>query len=232
MAPLARQYRVWALDLKGHGDSPLHPGDNYHLEDLVADVVTFIERQGIERLTVAGNSLGGSLALVLAARHPERVSGLILLAPAVIASRLPYIFYPLKLPFVGWLSAAISGPWIIPVALRLAYHDPRLITPEVIDGYGRPFRSLARRLALRKLCQQLRPWPRPQVEALLADIHQPTVIIWGEQDRILPPAQAGWLKNHLPQAELHLLPGVGHAPQEESPARVNEIMIDFLARSS
>ncbi|PIU52311.1 MAG: hypothetical protein COS90_12155, partial [Deltaproteobacteria bacterium CG07_land_8_20_14_0_80_60_11] len=60
---------------------------------------------------------------------------------------------------------------------------------------------------------------------------QPTALIWGAQDRILPPAQGRWIKAHLPQAEFHLLPEVGHAPQEEAPAAVNKIIIDFVGRS-
>ncbi|MDD3581295.1 MAG: alpha/beta fold hydrolase [Desulfobacca sp.] len=230
--PLGQYFRVMALDLKGCGDSPASVCDDYTLTALVQEVADFMDARSLERTALAGNSLGGSLALLLAQRCPERVSALILLAPAVLLSRLPYIFYPLRLPVVSWLVALLLGPWIMPWALRLAYHDRRLITPEVIAGYARPLRSLQRRLTLRALCQSLHPWPPEQILALLAAIRQPTALIWGEEDRILPPVQAYWLQAYLPQAELHLLPQVGHAPQEEDPLRVNKIIIDFLQRSS
>jgi pimeloyl-ACP methyl ester carboxylesterase len=229
--PLGRFYQVLALDLKGCGDSSVGFGEDYSLEALALEVLAFMDNLGVKRTALAGNSLGGSVALMLAQRFPERVSALVLLAPAVFLSRLPWIVYPLKLPVVSWLSVWVLGPWVIPLALRLAYHDPRLITPEVVAGYARPFRSLKKRLVLRELCGGLHLWSRPQLQALLAAVRQPTLIIWGEQDRILPPAQAWELKQHLSQAELHLLPGVGHAPQEENPLQVNKIMIDFLNRS-
>ena len=71
----------------------------------------------------------------------------------------------------------------------------------------------------------------PEIADLLRGLTRPAVLIWGAEDRILPPAQGFWLKNHLPQAEFHLLPEVGHAPQEEAPGPVNKIIIDFLAGS-
>jgi len=70
-----------------------------------------------------------------------------------------------------------------------------------------------------------------EIVALLRGLTQPTSLIWGEQDRILPPVQGQWMKAHLPRAEFHLLPEVGHAPQEEAPGPVNKIIIDFLRRS-
>jgi len=232
LEPLGQYFHVIALDLKGCGESSASALDDYRLEALVQDLKDFMDVLGIERTSLAGNSLGGSLALLLAQRCPERVSALVLLAPAVMISRLPRIFFPLQLPVLGWWAALLLGPWIVPWALRLAYHDYRLITPEVITGYARPFRSLKRRLALRALCQSLHPWTPAQILALLGAIQQPTALIWGEEDRILPPVQARRLHEHLPQAELYLIPGVGHAPQEENPHRVNKIIIDFLQRSS
>ncbi|MFP3868176.1 MAG: alpha/beta fold hydrolase [Desulfobacteraceae bacterium] len=229
---LARYFRVTALDLKGCGAAPAAMADEFNLEALVQDVLDFMEAMEIKRAALAGNSLGGSVALLLAQRRPEQFSALILLAPAVITNRLPWIIYPLKVPIIGCLAALLMGPWIVPLALRLAYHDHRLITPEVIAGYAQPLRSPKKRLILRALCRGLHPWSPARVMALLASVRQPTAIIWGEQDRILPPEQADWLLEHLPQAELYLLPGVGHAPQEEEPNRVNKIIIDFLHQSS
>jgi pimeloyl-ACP methyl ester carboxylesterase len=229
--PLAEHFRVLAPDLPAHGRSPASRETDYRLEALVQGLVEFLDRRGVKRAAVAGNSLGGGLALLLARQCPGRISALVLLAPAAALNRLPWIFYPLSLPGLGLLAAALMGPWIIPAALRLAYHRRELITPEVVAGYAAPFRELSRRLAWRHLCRSLHPWPPSQVEALLAAVGQPTAIIWGAKDRILPPTQARWLQSRLARAELQVLPEVGHAPQEEDPGAVNKIIIDFLARS-
>jgi len=231
LGPLSRHFRVLAPDLPGHGRSPAPLDGDYSLEALVQGVVGFMDRRGLPRAALAGNSMGGSLALMLARDYPERVSALILLDPAVALTRVPWMFYPLRLPFLGGLAAALAGPWIIPFALGLAYHRRELITPEVLAGYARPFQELPRRLAFRRMCQQLKIPSLPEIEVMLHKIHQPTGLIWGKEDRILPVSQASWVKARLPHALYKPLPEVGHAPQEEDPEAVNEIIIDFLTHS-
>jgi len=232
IGPLSRHFRVLAPDLPGHGRSPGTPGGDYSLEGMVRGIVDFLDRRGVRQAALAGNSLGGGLALMLARDYPERVSALVLLAPAAALRRLPLIFYPLRLPGLGkMLAPFLLGPWIIPLALRLIYHRRELITPWVVAGYAGPFREPRRRLALAVLCRQVIIPPLAKIEAMLARLRQPMAVIWGKEDRILPVRQALWLKERLPRAEFHLLPEVGHAPQEEAPEVVNEIIIDFLTRS-
>ncbi len=144
---------------------------------------------------------------------------------------IPLIFRLLRLPGLGLLAAGAMSPWFLRLGLRLVYHRQELITPQVLAGYAPTFRAPANRLALRRLARQMEPWPLPQVAALLREIRQPASIIWGVEDRVLPVRQADFLRRHLPRAELHLLPAVGHAPQEEAPEAVNKIIIAFLTRS-
>jgi pimeloyl-ACP methyl ester carboxylesterase len=234
LGPLARHFRVLAPDLPPHGRSPAPLDGDYTVAGQIRAILEFLDRRGVEQAALAGNSLGGGLALLLAKEHPERFPALVLLAPAAALTRVPLIFYPLRLPRLGQLAAAILGPWIIPPALRLIYHRRELITPEVVAGYAAPLRSLGRRLALGRLCQQLNPLPLDQVESILQKIRkirQPVSLIWGDQDRILPVRQAYWIKARLPHAQMHILPQVGHAPQEEAPEEVNKIIIAFLGHS-
>ena len=229
---LSRLFRVVAPDLPPHGRSPAPLNGDYSLAGQVKGIIGFMDLLGISKAALAGNSLGGGLALLLAHDFPERVSALVLLAPAAALTRLPYIFYPLRLPGLGkMLAPLLLGPWIIPLALRLIYHRRELITPQVVAGYAAPFKEPRRRLALASLCRQVELPPLTAIEAMLAQLNPPTAIIWGEQDRILPVSHAQWLRERLPQATINLLPAVGHAPQEEVPALVNEIIIDFLTRS-
>lgn len=229
--PLSRHFRVVVPDLPPHGRSPAPLDGDYSLEGLVKGMVGFLDHLGIPRAALAGNSLGGGLALLLARDYPERVSALALLAPPAAVTRLPYIFYPLRLPVLGRKLGLLLGPWIMPWALRLIYHRRELITPQVVAAYAEPLRDRRRRLALTSLCRQVHLPPRKIIEAMLAQVRQPTTIIWGREDRIIPVRHARWLQERLPRAELHILPEVGHTPQEEAPAAVNEIIIDFLRRS-
>ena len=231
LGPLSSHYQVLALDLPAHGRTSPFALPDYRLETLNHGLLSQLDLHGLDRSVLIGNSLGGGLALLLARDHPRRFPALVLLAPAIAVPRLPWFFLLLRLPLLGWAAALLLGPWTPRLVLPFIYQRHELITPEVIAGYAPTFRHLANRLALRRLVCVLDPWPLPRVEALLSRVRQPLCLIWGEHDRILPPNQAYWLKDHLPQAELHVLSGVGHAPQEEAPDRVNEIIIAFLARS-
>jgi len=230
-APLSRHFRVITPDLPGHGRSPAPLDADYRAEALVRGVVDFLDWQGLDTIALGGNSLGGGLSLVLARERPERVSALVLLAPAAALTRIPYAFGPLRLPVLGYAAAILLGPWLLPWFMRLVYCHPERLIPEAVAGYAPPYKNLRRRLALRQVCRALEIRPLEEIAALLRGLTQPTALIWGAQDRILPPAQGRWIKAHLPQAEFHLLPEVGHAPQEEAPAAVNKIIIDFLGRS-
>jgi len=231
IGPLSQHYRVLAPDLPAHGRTPAQVVPDFRLETLARELLRLLDHLGVEQAALAGNSLGGSLALLLAREVPERFPALVLLAPGATPTHVPRIFNLLRLPFLGLAAAACLGPWIVPPALRLVYHRRDLITPEVVAGYAPTFRPLANRLALRQLSRLVDYWPPSRVEDLLQNIRQPTCLIWGERDLVLPVELAQWLKARLPQAELHLLPDVGHAPQEEVPGLVNEILIAFWARS-
>jgi pimeloyl-ACP methyl ester carboxylesterase len=231
IGPLSRRYQVLAPDLPAHGRTPPDAVQDFDLATLTRELVCFLDRRGVAQAALAGNSLGGTLALLLARDYPERFPALVLLAPAVAVPRLPWLFYPLRLPLVGAPLAALLGPWTARAALHYSYSRWEVITPEVIAGYQPTFRTLANRLALRRLICQIDPLPLPQVADLLSQVPQPACLIWGERDRILPPKQGVWIKEHLPHAELQVLPGVGHAPQEEAPELIDEIIIAFLARS-
>ncbi len=229
--PLANHYQVLALDLPAHGLTSPSALPDYRLKTLTQGLLSQLDLRGLNQAVLIGNSLGGGLSLLLARDHPRRFPALVLLAPAIAVTHLPWFFRLLRLPLLGWAAALLLGPVTPRLVLPFIYQRRELITPEVVAGYAPPFRRLANRLALRRLVCHLDPWPLPRVAGLLSGIKQPLCLIWGEGDRILPANQAFWLKEHLPQAELHVLPGVGHAPQEEVPERVNEIIIAFLARS-
>jgi pimeloyl-ACP methyl ester carboxylesterase len=230
-ASLARHFRVITPDLPGHGRSPAPLDADYRTESLLRGVLDFLDWHGIETLALGGNSLGGGLSLLLAQDQPDRVSALVLLAPAAALTRVPYAFLPLRLPVLGHAAAALLGPWFLPWFLRLVYCHPEPLIPEAVAGYAPPYKNLRRRLALRQVCRALEIRPLADIAALLHGLTQPTTLIWGERDRILPPAQGRWMAARLPRAEFHLLPQVGHAPQEEAPGPVNKIIIDFLRRS-
>ncbi|MEJ2070524.1 MAG: alpha/beta fold hydrolase [Syntrophobacterales bacterium] len=166
IGPLSQNFQVLAPDLPGHGRTSPTVVADFRLETLTREILRRLDEHGVAQAALVGNSLGGSLALLLAWQCPERFPALVLLAPGVALERLPLIFYPLRLPLLGTALAALLGPWTTRTALHLSYYRRELITPEVVAGYALTFRTLAQRLALRRLACQIDHWPLSRVEAL------------------------------------------------------------------
>ncbi|MEX0785238.1 MAG: alpha/beta fold hydrolase [Dehalococcoidia bacterium] len=222
---LARHYRVVALDLKGYGYSDRPASGDYSLTAQSELVAALMSRLGIARAAVIGHSMGGSVAMRLALGHPERVSRLALvssvsgeLRPALRLGKLVGPLLPLGAP----LSLHRQG--FRRRAFRSAVHDPALVTPDTLEAYFRPMRM---RGHLRSLGAQL--GGRARDAAIPYErILQPTLILWGEQDRWLPPSRGEQLASRLPNAELRWVPSAGHLPLEEQPDVCNRLLLEFL----
>lgn len=223
---LAQHFRVVALDLKGFGYSERPAGSDYSLTAQAELVRGAMDRLGIERAAVVGHSMGGAIAMRLVLSHPERVSRLVLVDSAsddmmhrgLLPSWVAAPFVPIAVTFT------VHRRRFRQFALRSAVHDPAHITPEVVEGYMRPsrFRGYARGLAAlltgRGVDQPL----------AIERIEQPTLILWGEHDRWLPPSQGEALAEAIPNAQLVLLRSAGHLPLEEQPVESHGPLLTFL----
>ena len=223
---LAQSYRVVALDLQGFGYSERPAGADYSLTALAEQVARVMERLGIERATVVGHSMGGAVAMRLAIGFPERVARLVLVNSAtdrllgrgLRLSRLVQPVMPIAALF------ALQRRAFRRRALRLAVHDPAHVTPEVVEGSFRPRR-------VKGTLRALGAWlvDRGRDEPLAPErIAQPTLVLWGEHDRWLPPAEGEELARAIPNARLVLVPSSGHLPLEEQPNFCNRALLDFL----
>jgi len=200
--PLVREHRLLVPDLPGHGDSgprdgPLSPGD------LVAGVERLMEAEiGGGRATLLGNSLGGWIALVYAARHPERVRQVILLNGAAIRSAP---------------GVAIN---LLPRTREEAAQALDVLTdPATPRAPGFVLDAMVRRSPGSPLA---RLTEAPVDESLflddrLGEIRTPVTLIWGESDRLMPVSYAEQTRERLPAARLDVLPRCGHMPQRECP---------------
>jgi len=223
---LSPRFRLLALDLKGFGYSERPPDGDYSLTAQARLVKGFLDALNIERAAVLGHSLGGAVALHLAADFPERVERLILVSSAsdkemrrgVRGARLLRPF----LPVVG--AFTLQNRWFRERSLRSGCYDPAYVTPEVMEGYLRPsrirgyIRSLGRLMVDRKNDLPLDP----------SAICQPTLIIWGEGDRWLPPSRGRALEETLPDSRLVTVERAGHLVLEEQPEESARAISDFL----
>jgi pimeloyl-ACP methyl ester carboxylesterase len=205
-------------------------GANPYSPEAAADLtVALMDYLDIERAVLVGHSAGGAIAIETALRHPERVQALVLVAPAVYEGGAPGFIQPLlRLPQVRRL-----GPFLVRWALpRLgvqgvlsAWYDPEAIPEEVLEGYQRPLRADNWDRALWELTLASRRLDT----ARLSEITVPTLVITGDSDAIVPPANSQRLAEELPNAQLIMIPRCGHLPQEEHPAAFLAAVEAFLA---
>ncbi|HXF50184.1 MAG TPA: alpha/beta fold hydrolase [Dehalococcoidia bacterium] len=211
---LARSFRVIAVDLAGFGGSSRSVRD-YSQEAHARRLVELMDALGIPRAHVLGHSMGGAVALRLAARWPERVMRLVLVAPAPPdMMRAGALATTLLRPFFPLFGLLYHSRRFRRFTLRSAFHDPaRMMTDEVLDGYWGAARVRGHLEALSRLMADRRK--DPPVD--LAKVTAPTLILWGASDTWLRPALGERLAAQLPDARLVIVPEAGHLLPEERP---------------
>lgn len=207
--------RLIALDLPGHGRSPLPTGPDQRAA-VEAAVVQALQALCDEPVILVGNSLGGLFAARAALHRPEQVAGLVLLSPAG-APLSPDQLGTLLSPFRGadratsrhFLEQAIGGPH--PLA--------DLILPA--------FRLRLERPGVRRFVEAVQPHHLLSAEEVGA-LPRRTLVLWGGEERILPPDNLDFLRRHLPPgAQVELPPGWCHAPMLRQPAAVAARLLRF-----
>ncbi len=214
---LERDHRVVRYDMPGFGLTGADPSGDYTDARATAVLLALMDRLGVARASLVGHSMGGRIAWTFAALHPERVDRLVLVSPDGFAS--PELGYN-ETPHVPLLMRAL--PYVLPTSLLRAslvpaYANPALVTDALFARYRDMMLAPGvRRAIVARMGQQVLADPVP----LLGRIEAPTLLLWGEQDRMIPFANSTDYLRALPHASLAALPGVGHIAQEEAPDSV------------
>jgi pimeloyl-ACP methyl ester carboxylesterase len=238
-AALSRDgYRVHALDLPGFGSSSKPATAPYTARWFADTVLGVMDRLGIDRAHLVGNSMGGRVAIELALREPERVGALALLSPAVAFVKRGY--HPivrLLRPEVGFLPHRLRRTLVSSTFTSL-FHDTDAIDPYVsdvvIDEFQRLYASGGARFALLSAARNIyldAPFGRHGFYPRLAELERPALFVWGSHDSLIPPGFKRHVAEWLPHAEQIVLDGCGHVPQVERPDQTNGLIRRFLARA-
>ncbi len=224
MEALAGQFRCWAVDLAGFGDSDKPTNGWYALPNYTATVRQFAETVGLQRPHVVGHSMGGMIALDLAASHPEWVRRLVVINPVVTGQiRLPLpplSKRPARLPMLALARRA----W--PSAVRFAVEHPA----GAVRSAGSLLRN-ARDMAKATVDSAfggLQAIADYDTTPRLGRICAPTLVFVGEHDPAVSPAQGRLAAARIPNARLEAWPG-GHHVFDERPAEFRALLSDFLA---
>jgi pimeloyl-ACP methyl ester carboxylesterase len=236
-AALSRRYRVHALDLPGFGASSKPTTAPYTARYFAETVRATMDALGIGRAHVAGNSMGGRVAIELGLRHPERVSGLVLLCPAVaFVKRTYHPLVRLMRPELGLLPHRLARAKVEEHFWSL-FANPDEIDPSmadvVVDEFQRIYASAGGRIAFLTSARNIyldAPFGRNGFYGRLSQLEAPALFVWGSHDTVIPPAFARHVARWLPSAEQIVLDGCGHVPQVERAAQCSGLLGRFFAR--
>ncbi|WP_429339206.1 alpha/beta fold hydrolase [Ornithinibacillus bavariensis] len=212
---LANNFSVIAIDLPGFGKSEKSTSFIYSFNNYAHLVLECLHYFSIKEAYIAGHSMGGQIALYTAKRAPNRVKRLILFSSSGYLPRarslLIYISY---LPFFHLLAKQKIGPQTVIQNLKNVFYDHSLITNDQIEEYGRPLQDKNFSKALVRLLRHREGDLRSEE---LQKIHTPTLLLWGEEDRVVPLTIGKKLVKDLPNARLISYERAGHLITEEKP---------------
>ncbi len=234
MPELAEHYRVLAPDLLGHGASGKAATD-YSLGAHASMLRDLMDRLGIARATVVGQSLGGGVAMQFSYQYPDRCERLVLVSSGGLGREVSFILRALSLPgaelvlpvvtpaFVRKLGNALSA-WLWDRGIR----SGRLA--EMWSAYASLGDAETRRAYFRTLRAVVDPGGQAvsAIDRLYLAEAVPTLILWGDADPIIPVDHARAAHAAIPGSRLEIFEGVGHFPQREAPERFVEVLRDFV----
>jgi pimeloyl-ACP methyl ester carboxylesterase len=225
---LRERHRVISFDLPGFGLTGPSPDGDYTMAANVRFMRALMDRLGIERCVLAGNSLGGNIAWETAAALPDRVAKLVLVDSGGYppsATSVPIGFRIARIPVLNRLTRSLLPRGLIEASLRNVYGDPAKVTPELVDLY---FDMTLRDGNRQALVQRFDQSDAGGDAGRIATLKLPTLILWGGRDRLIPPDNAEHFHRDIGGSRLVVFDDLGHVPQEEDPARSVAVLDDFL----
>lgn len=227
---LQGQRRVIRMDLPGFGLTGPAPDGDYRMTRYADFIVALMDQLGVRRAVLAGNSLGGGVAWRTAVQHPDRVTRLVLVDASGYPLQSTSVPLGFRLAQIDWLKPVMSRllpRGMIASSVRNVYANPDKVTPELLDRYyeltlrAGNRESLTRRMKLRET--------DAQSAGLITTIAQPTLILWGAQDRLITEASGQRFHRDIAGSQYVVLDDLGHVPQEEDPQRSVGEVLKFLA---
>lgn len=221
LSAIGARHKVFAVDLPGHGRSG-KPGGRYDIDLFTRSLLGFLDACGLEKVVLAGHSLGGHVCLKLALERPERVARLVLIDSGGLGPEID----------VGFLKPLLSGITreATETMLRGLFANPAMVNRSMVDA---TFEALSRPGAWEAVRSAVESAvPRGiQVESLaerLSELRVPVLIAWGARDAVIPLARGKEAHVSLPGAELWVAENAGHCPQIEAASDFNDRLLKFL----
>jgi len=228
-------YRIISVDLPGHGLTSAPAGYRASVESLRDALEAFTRAQALDRFFLAGSSMGGNIAWEYALENPDQIEGLILVdASGWPETRDQYaedppVFRLLRSPLAPLLRD-LDNTALVRQGLENSFADPSFVTDEMVTRYSKLSRAPGHRDIILQLTLGFRERNYATVERL-ADMNVRTLVLTGDQDRLVPPIHAQQFADAIPGAELITFENVGHIPQEEVADQSAMAVHEFMYRA-
>ncbi len=235
LRPLSRHFTVIAPDLLGHGESDA-PRADYSIGGYANGLRDLLALNGISSATIVGNSLGGGIAMQFAYQFPQRTERMVLVGSGGLGRTVNPLLRGMTMPGGSLaLKAATLPPVRVPaVAALRKLHTTGLPGTVDFQGISEVYDALGdtgRRRAFHHVLQAAVDW-RGQVITMLDRAYLaeslPSLVIWGEQDSVIPVKHAYAAHAVLPGSQLEIIAHAGHFPQEDAPEEFASALIDFV----
>lgn len=231
---LKGQYRIIRFDQIGHGLTGPDLKDCYSAACFVDTVERVANHRGLSKFYLGGNSMGGFVTHEFAKVHPDRLLGLILVdasgAPDAQPKSLPIGFRIARMPVLNQLARVITPRSVIERSLKQSVSNQVVVTEAEIDEYWELLRHPGNREATGKRFAQYRNRGEgAPVSAATAAL--PALILWGEEDKLIPVSAAKWFQKTYPVNVTHIYADIGHLPMEEAAEQSARDVLNWLARS-
>lgn len=229
---LKNEKRVVRMDLPAFGLTGPFPDGNYSIENYVRFIHDFLLAKGITKCILAGNSLGGQIAYRFTITHPLMVDKLILIDAAgypLESKSVPIGFRIARIPILNKLLTIVTPRFMVRASVENVYADKTKVTDSIVDRY---FDLTLRAGNRQALVDRMTFAYDTSTIPLIKNIQQRTLILWGEQDLLIPTKSAYRFHDDLPNDTLVILKNLGHVPIEEGARESLEVVIRFLKGQS
>jgi pimeloyl-ACP methyl ester carboxylesterase len=222
---LESSYRVIRLDLPGFGLTGASPARNYSEESDLALLTHFADKLGLDKFSVIGHSMGGKMAWSLAASQPDRVQALVLMAPDGFPEAKDIGSKPYEVPAIMGVIQYFLPKYFVQKSIEPAFVDVKALNGALVNRYYDMLRAPGVRGAiLDRSNQTIYTDPVPR----LKNIKAPTLLLWGEQDHMIPSANAQSYSGILSNSTTIVVPNLGHLLQEEQAEKGLAVVKQFL----
>lgn len=229
---LKKEKRIITLDLPGYGLTGPNPQEDYSVDLYVKVVDSLLIKLGIEKCILGGNSLGGAVSWNYALKYPSKVSKLILVDAGgyIMKSKsVPLAFKMAQWPIINSAFLYITPRFVIEKSVKNVYYDEVKVTDKLIDRYFElALREGNRKSFIIRMTQN--KIATEDISELIKTIRIPTLVLWGENDKLIPLESAHKFHADLPNDTLVILPKLGHTPMEEDPIATSKVVKDFFKK--